>query len=187
MACVGNVCHTDVSVYVVLFCQKITKRTYSTCVIDYGGEQMNMKNTHYSVKLLLVGKSIQQGIDSLTYSAKKKASNTHCICSSQYMDTMQQIHNIQQMLESRDILQYLQNSLCQCMQSMSEDDQKLMHMVYVCRSNRAVVAEHMGYSVRTLYRRLAAAEHRWYKVLDKAGISYQWLKDNIRPICDLMY
>ncbi len=142
---------------------------------------------NYGIQLLRISKAIQYNIDYIEDCARRKAGQTHGVGAGQWSSTMHQIEHIQRLLSNRDTLLYLQESINSAVCSLPQASRILLKLVYIKKHNKDKVAQCMGYSTRTLYRRLDSAKDMLHKALVSCGITYQWLLDNIRPIADIMF
>lgn len=148
---------------------------------------MSKIQSQYGLQLLRLTKAIAYNIQYIEEHAQHKACNTHCVCSTNWTSTMQQIESIDKLLERRDTLVYLQQSISDSLCSLPMSVRILLRLVYVKKAKKQQVAQYMGYSMRTLYRRLDSARDMLHKALLANGISYQWLVDNIKPIADIAF
>lgn len=148
---------------------------------------MSKVRSQYGIQLLKLTKAIQYNIDYIEEHARQKACNTHCVTSADWTSTMYQIDAIDKLLSRRDTLVYLQQSISDSVCSLPLSIRTLLRLIYVKKVNKDQVAVYMGYSLRTLYRRLDMAKDMLHRALNDRGISYQWLLDNIKPIADIAF
>ncbi len=147
---------------------------------------MSKVQSEYGLQLLKLSRAIKYNIDCIETLARKKASFTHCVSTTDWDTTLNQIANIDKLLEHRDVLVYLQQCISESMSALPKTTKQLLTLVYIKKMCKDEVAMHMGYSTRTLYRRMDYAKEVLHRELRNRGISYQWLIDNIRPVLDIV-
>lgn len=148
---------------------------------------MSKASEQYGIQLLRINKAIKYNIDYIEDSVRRKACLTHGISSAQWCSTSHQIEQIQRLLSHRDTLVYLQETVHSTVCSLPQSVRILLQLVYIKKASKQYVAKYMGYSTRTLYRRLDSAKDILHRQLANNGITYQWLVDNIKPIADIMF
>lgn len=148
---------------------------------------MTKASAQYGLLLLRATKAIQHNINYIEQSVRTKACNTHCLSSSGWDTTLNQIAQIDKLLGYRDTLVYLQDTINSSMQALPSNVSRLLRLVFVKRYPKKAVADHMGYSLRTLYRRIDSAVLQLHRALTHNGITYSWLVDNVKPIADIMF
>ncbi len=188
-----SMANTAIQVAVLLWYYLCAKYKYTHCMAIVGQCHtevniiMSKVSEQYGIQLLRITKAIQYNIDYIEESARRKASNTHGIGSTCWNSTGQQIEQIQRLLSHRDTLVYLQETVNSTVCSLPQSVRLLLKLVYVKKANKQQVAQYMGYSMRTLYRRLDSAKDILHRQLASNGITYQWLLDNVKPIADIMF
>ncbi len=148
---------------------------------------MSKVRDQYGIQLLKLNKAIQYNIDCIEQHARQKACITHCVTSIDWTSTMHQIEAIDKLLCRRDTLVYLQQSISDSVCSLPLSLRTLLRLVYIQKVDKEQASVCLGYSVRTLYRRLDIAKDMLHKALTDRGISYQWLLDNVKPIADIAF